>query len=66
MRNFRELQFWQKSIQITKHIYKISDLLPREEKYGLKSQIYRDAVSICFNIAEGCSRQSESDFKRFL
>ncbi len=49
-----------------KEVYKLSNLLPDAEKYGLKSQICRSVVSIPSNIAEGCSRNSEIDFKRFL
>ena len=46
--------------------YKLVESLPKEEKYGLKSQMCRAAVSIPSNIAEGCSRNSEIEFKRFL
>jgi len=44
----------------------LAEFLPVEEKYGLRSQICRSAVSIPSNIAEGCSRSSQVDFKRFL
>jgi four helix bundle protein len=44
----------------------LAEFLPVEEKYGLRSQICRSAVSIPSNIAEGCSRSSQIDFKRFL
>ena len=47
-------------------IYKISEMLPQDEKYGLKNQITRAAVSIPSNIAEGGSRSSSKDFKRYL
>lgn len=47
-------------------IYRLTSLLPVEEKFGLKSQLQRAAVSIPSNIAEGCSRESEADFKKFL
>ena len=66
MRNFRILQIWQKGVQLVKEMYKLSALLPDVEKYGLKSQICRAAVSIPSNIAEGCSRHSAIDYKRFL
>jgi four helix bundle protein len=59
MRNFRELKIWIKGIDIVVEIYKLFALLPVEEKYGLKSQLQRTAVSIPSNIAEGCSRESE-------
>lgn len=66
MRNFKELQIWKLGIEIVKDVYSIADKLPDEEKYGLRSQITRSAVSVPSNIAEGCSRHSNVDFKRFL
>lgn len=66
MRNFRKLKIWKQGIDIVKEVYKISQKLPSEEKFGLKSQITRAAVSIPSNIAEGSSRNSEIEFKRFL
>jgi four helix bundle protein len=66
MRNFRELKIWQKGMDIVTGVYQLSSLLPIEEKYGLKTQLQRAAVSIPSNIAEGCSRNSEVEFKRFL
>ena len=53
-------------IELVKQVYQLSNRLPSEEKFGLKSQISRAAVSIPSNIAEGCSRNSEIEFKRFL
>ncbi|AUC74817.1 four helix bundle protein [Olleya sp. Bg11-27] len=66
MRNFRKLEIWKNGIDIVKQVYKLSHQLPAQEKFGLKSQINRAAVSIPSNIAEGCSRNSEVEFKRFL
>jgi len=66
MRNFRELMIWQKAMKIVVHVYEFTTLLPKDETYGLKIQLQRAAVSIPSNIAEGCSRNSETDFKRFL
>ncbi len=66
MKNFRELIIWQKGIDLVIDIYKFSNDLPSDEKYGLISQIRRASVSIPSNIAEGSSRNSEKDFKRFL
>ncbi len=66
MRNFRKLHIWQNGIDIVKEIYKLSLELPKEEKYGLISQMTRAAVSVPSNIAEGSSRNSDIEYKRFL
>lgn len=66
MRNYKKFDIWQESMTIVKEVYELSSQLPVEEKYGLKSQICRAAVSIPSNIAEGCGKSSEKDFKRFL
>lgn len=66
MRNFRNLNVWRDGIKLVKEVYKVSILLPEEEKFGLKSQICRAAVSVPSNIAEGSSRNSETEYKRFL
>lgn len=66
MRNFRELKIWQKGMDIAVELYSFTALLPAEEKYGLRSHLQRAAISIPSNIAEGCSRESETDFKKFL
>ena len=66
MRNFRNLNVWKEGIKLVKEVYGLSDLLPDIENYGLKSQICRSVISIPSNVAEGCSRKSDIDFKRFL
>lgn len=66
MRDFRKLDIWKNGIEIVKQIYKLSNKFPSEEKFGLRSQITRASVSIPSNIAEGCSRSSEIEFKRYL
>ncbi|GAB5473364.1 MAG: four helix bundle protein [Maribacter sp.] len=66
MRDFRKLDIWKNGIEVVKQVYSLSEKLPSEEKFGLKSQINRAAVSIPSNIAEGCSRNSEIEFKRYL
>lgn len=66
MRNFRQLIIWKKGIELTKAIYRITKKLPEDEKFGLCSQMRRTAVSISSNIAEGCSRNSDLEYKRFL
>lgn len=66
MKDFKQLKIWQKGIDIVVAIYQLSKLLPAEEKYGIVSQINRAAVSIPSNIAEGGSRNSDKDYKRFI
>ncbi|MDH3381536.1 MAG: four helix bundle protein [Flavobacteriaceae bacterium] len=66
MRNFKNFEIWNNGIKLVKLVYEISDKLPEVEKYGLKSQLTRAAISVPSNIAEGCSRNSEIEFKRFL
>ncbi len=66
MRDFRKLDIWKNGIELVKQVYQLSNMLPSEEKFGLRSQITRAAVSVPSNIAEGCSRNSEVEFKRFL
>jgi len=66
MRNFRDLDIWKDSIILVKEVYALIDLLPEAERFGLKSQISRCVISIPANIAEGCSKDSQKDFVRFL
>src|SRR5580698_96523 len=64
--SFRDLIVWQRAMELTIAIYKLSQNFPREEQYGLTSQIRRSAVSIPSNIAEGQGRASIGEFKQFL
>ena len=57
---------WEKSHNLTLRIYRLTSKFPREEIYGLTSQIRRACASIPTNIAEGCGRESSADFARFL
>ena len=66
MRNYKKLKIWSQGIELVKQIYVLVEQLPTTEKFGLKSQITRAVVSVPSNIAEGCSRNSEIEFKRFL
>lgn len=66
MRNYRDLIVWQKSMALVTEVYSITRLFPKEELYGLISQIRRSAVSIPSNIAEGYGRYSTNDYIRFL
>jgi len=66
MANFKELLVWQKSIDFVTEIYRTTETSPKEETFGLKSQIRRASVSIPSNIAEGNSRRSKPDYLQFL
>ncbi len=66
MRNFRKYQVWELGHQITLDVYKLTNNFPKEEQYGLTSQMRRASSSVPANIAEGCGRESEVEFKRFL
>lgn len=66
MTDFKKLRIWQLGMDLVKSVYALSAKLPQEEKYGIRSQITRAAVSIPSNIAEGSSRFSERDYLRFL
>ena len=66
MRNFKQLLIWQKGFQIAIRSFNVISSFPKEEKYGISSQITRAAVSIPSNIAEGSSRTSMKDYHRFL
>jgi len=66
MHNFRKLDIWIKSVNFVTEIYRVTEILPSKEKYGLISQLERAAVSIPTNIAEGSAKTSNKDFARFL
>ncbi len=66
MRNFRDLEVWKNGIELVEEIYTVLDTFPSSERFALSAQISRSVVSIPSNIAEGCSRESQKDFSRFL
>ncbi len=66
MRDFAKLKVWEKAHFLTLAIYKITASFPKEEIYGLVSQMRRASVSIAANIAEGCGKTGDADFSRFL
>ena len=66
MHKIEDLKIWQKSIELTKLVYKVIASLPSDEKYGLISQIKRSSVSIASNISDGAGRDSNKEFKHFL
>lgn len=66
MHNFKELNVWQKSRSFSKSIYSATAGFPKEEQFGIISQLRRASVSISANIAEGAGRSSDRDMCRFL
>jgi len=65
-KSFEELIVWQKAHQLTLEIYKMTKSFPKEEIYGITSQIRRASVSIAANIAEGYKRRTKNDKARFF
>ena len=66
LKSYRELTVWQKSMNMVRNIYSATYTFPKEEMYGLTSQIRRTAVSVPSNIAEGYGRNTTKDFINFL
>ncbi len=66
MRDYTHLDVWVKAHKLALAVYQASGGFPKDELYGLTSQMRRAAVSICANIAEGCGRKSDSELARFL
>ncbi|MBS4012965.1 MAG: four helix bundle protein [Bacteroidetes bacterium] len=66
MHKIQELKIWQKSMELATDVYNATSTFPKEETYGLVSQIRRCAVSIPSNIAEGAGRNSDGEFCHFL
>lgn len=66
MQNYKDLKVWEKAHQFTLSVYRVSKSFPKEEIYGLTSQLRRAASSIAANIAEGCGKNTKNDFANFL
>jgi four helix bundle protein len=66
MRDFREIKVWAKAHLLTLEVYKVTATFPREEIYGLTSQLKRSAASVPANIAEGFGRGGNTELARFL
>jgi four helix bundle protein len=66
VRDFRKLAVWEKSHQLALAVYEATVAFPRDEVYALTSQIRRAATSIPSNIAEGCGRSGEAEFRNYL
>ena len=65
MQDFRDLKVWQKGHELTLAVYRATAQFPRDELYGLTSQMRRSAVSVPANVAEGCCRGGDTEFARF-
>ena len=66
IKSYRDLQVWQKGMQLASLVYQSSRVLPKDEQFGLISEMRRAAVSVPSNIAEGYGRRSRADYVRFL
>ena len=66
MKTFRDLFIWQKAMALVTNTYKITQKFPKEELFGLTSQIRRSAISLPSNIAEGYGRDGNKDYLKFL
>lgn len=64
--NFKKLKVYQRAIEFAVEVYKVSKSFPKDEMYGLTSQIRRAVISISLNIAEGSGNKSDKEFQRFL
>src|SRR5437879_13371675 len=66
MRDYKDLLVWEKAHKLTLAVYKITQAFPKEERFGLTSQIRRASASIAANLAEGCGRRSDGEMGRFV
>jgi four helix bundle protein len=66
MRDFKKLLIWQKAMKIVNAVYQVVEEFPQEERYGLRSQVTRSAVSIAANIAEGNAKKSEKEKRLYM
>ena len=66
LKSYRDLEVWKKSIELAEMVYRLSTRFPKEEKFGLTSQVRRAAASVAANIAEGAERDGTREFLQFL
>jgi four helix bundle protein len=66
LQSYRELRVWQRGMDLVVEVYKLAKLFPKEEQFGITSQLKRASVSIVLNVAEGYGRQHRGDYLRFL
>jgi four helix bundle protein len=65
-KSYRDLEVWQRSMQLAKRIYQVTQSFPNEERFGLTNQLRRASVSVPSNLAEGHARFGPGDFSRFI
>jgi four helix bundle protein len=66
IQTYKDLQIWQRAMDLVRNVYTLTEKLPQHEQYGLTSQIRRCSVAVPSNIAEGSGRGSQKDFAQFL
>src|SRR5580658_1879237 len=66
MRNYRDLRVWEEAHTLTLAVYKTTQTFPKEERFGLTSQVRRASASIAANLAEGCGRRSDGEMGRYV
>jgi len=66
MRNYKDLRVWEEAHRLTLSVYKATQGFPKEERFGLTSQMRRPSASIAANLAEGCGRRSDSEMARYV
>ena len=66
MNKYKDLKIWQKAVELSVNVYRLTQDFPKDEVYGLVSQMRRSSVSIASNIAEGSGRSSAKEFSHFL
>jgi four helix bundle protein len=66
MRNYKDLRVWGEAHQLTLAVYKVTRVFPKDERFGLTSQIRRASVSVAANLAEGCGRRSDKEMARYV
>ena len=66
MRNYKDLRVWEEAHQLTLSVYKVTQVFPKDERFGLTSQIRRASASIPANLAEGCGRRSDGEMARYV
>jgi four helix bundle protein len=65
-RSYRDLNVWQKAVELAEETYRLAKKLPKSEEFGLGGQLRRASISVAANVAEGHGRRSSRDFQRFL